>query len=192
MERGERATRYTLEEDDNAAFASPAAVYAGSRISTTVSVSSVGTYYYRVKASNTMGESGWSNTHSVVVTVPPPPCPQAGSWSGLTTEGDTISYTVADTPSCRVTTLKITSRMDCLWPTGSLWITFEYFTAKPIVNREFEYDYTYDPNKHVERVSGSFTSQTQANGTSFFMVPNPGNPASFCVGGPNWTASYRP
>ena len=188
----ERATRYILEEDDNAAFTSPATVYAGSSISTSVSVSAVGTYYYRVKASNTLGESGWSNTQSVVVTVPPPPCPQAGSWSGLTAEGYTISYTVADTPSCRVTTLKITSRMDCIWPTGSFWYTVEYFTAKSIVNREFEYYFPYDPNKHVERVSGIFTSQTQANGSSFFMLPNPGNPASFCVGGPNWTASYSP
>jgi hypothetical protein len=188
----ERATRYTLEEDGNAAFASPSPVYAGSRISTTVSVSAVGTYYYRVKASNAFGESGWSNTQSVVVTVPPPPCPQAGSWSGLTTEGYAITYTVADTPSCQVTTLRITSRVDCIYPSGSLLYTVEYFTAKPIVNREFQYYYSYNPNNHVERVSGSFTSQTQANGSSFFMIPNPGNPASYCVGGPNWTASYHP
>jgi hypothetical protein len=91
-----------------------------------------------------------------------------------------------------VTTLKITARMDCIYPSGIFWYTVEYFTAKSIVNREFEYYFPYDPNKHVERVSGIFTSQTQANGSSFYMLPNPGNPASFCVGGPNWTASYHP
>ena len=77
-------------------------------------------------------------------------------------------------------------------PTGSFLYTVEYFTEKSIVEREFEYYYPYDPNKHVERVSGSFTSQTLANGSSFFMLPNPGNPASYCVGGSNWTASYSP
>ena len=187
-----RATRYILEEDDNAAFTSPATVYAGSSISTSVSVRAVGTYYYRVKASNTFGESGWSNTQSVVVTIPPPPCPQAGSWAGLTAEGYPIRYTVADTPSCRVTTLEISVWMDCILPTGSFLYTVEYGTAEPIVDRKFEYYYPYDPNKHVERVSGSFTSQTLANGTSFFMIPNPANPYGMCVGGPAWTASYSP
>ena len=185
-----RATRYTLEEDDNTAFASPSTVYAGSALSRSVSVGAVGTYYYRVKASNTLGESGWSNAQSVVVTVAPPPCPQAGAWSGITAEGTVIRFTVADTPGCAVTYLKIASKMDCIYPTWSFLYTVEYNITRPIVNREFQYYFPYDPNKHVEKVTGSFTSETQANGDSFFMLPNPQNTASFCIGGPQWTASH--
>lgn len=187
-----RATRYILEEDDNASFSSPATVYAGPELLTSVFASATGTYHYRVKASNTFGDSGWSNTQSVVVTVAPPPCPQAGSWSGLTDEGYAISYVVADTPSCQVTSLKITARVDCISPSWSFLYTVEYYDVEPIVDREFEYYYPYDPNKHVERVSGRFTSQTGADGTSFFMVPNPQNTDWFCVGGPTWTASHGP
>jgi hypothetical protein len=185
-----RATRYTLEEDDNAAFSSPATVSAGSGTSKAISASAVGTYYYRVKASNALGESGWSNIQSVVVTVPPPPCPQAGTWSGHTDEAQSISYTVADTPTCRVTSLKITSRVECIYPRWSFLYTVEYFTAQPIAGGEFEYYYNYNPNNHVERVSGTFDSQTQAHGDAYFMIPNPSNPASYCISLPDWTASH--
>jgi hypothetical protein len=76
------AASYTLEEDDNDAFSSPTAVYSGSGLSTSVFVGDVGTYYYRVNASNKFGSSNWSNSVSVKVKVPPPPCAQPGSWEG--------------------------------------------------------------------------------------------------------------
>jgi len=58
------ATSYTLEEDDNAAFSSPAMQYSGSGTSWFVTYNPGGTYYYRVKAINSWGESGWSNIQS--------------------------------------------------------------------------------------------------------------------------------
>ena len=71
-----------------------------------------------------------------------------------------------------MTYLKIASKMDCIYPTWSFLYTVEYNTTRPIVNREFQYYFPYDPNKHVEKVTGSFTSETEANGDSFFMLPN--------------------
>jgi subtilisin family serine protease len=61
------ATSYTLEEDDNAGFASPATQYAGAGTSWNATGKAAGTYYYRVKASTTAGSSGWSATQSTKV-----------------------------------------------------------------------------------------------------------------------------
>ena len=62
-----RATRYTLEEDENPAFSSPTTRYTGSGTSWTASDKEMGMYYYRVRASNSWGNSGWSNAQSVSV-----------------------------------------------------------------------------------------------------------------------------
>jgi hypothetical protein len=62
-----RATSYTLEEDDNSAFSSPTTRYSGSGTCWTASDKEIGTYYYRVRASNSWGNSGWSNVESVSV-----------------------------------------------------------------------------------------------------------------------------
>ena len=55
------ATSYLLQEDDNNAFSSPTTVYSGAGTSWNATGKAVGTYYYRVQASNTWGTSGWSN-----------------------------------------------------------------------------------------------------------------------------------
>jgi hypothetical protein len=75
------ATSYTLEEDGNTAFSSPTTVYSGPDTSTSITGRDVGTYYYRVKASNASGSSDWSNVEAVTVS---PPCPQfsTGTWEG--------------------------------------------------------------------------------------------------------------
>lgn len=64
------ATGYTLQEDDNAAFSSPTTVYTGPGTSWNASGKTPGTYYYRAKASNSRGDSGWSVTRSTVVATP--------------------------------------------------------------------------------------------------------------------------
>jgi hypothetical protein len=68
------ATGYTLEESDNAGFSSPNTVYSGPDSSVSIANKDIGTYYYRVKASNTLGASDWSESKSVEVSVSPPPC----------------------------------------------------------------------------------------------------------------------
>lgn len=65
------ADTYTLQEDDNAAFSSPVTVYDhGDGTSWTASGKASGTYYYRVKATNSWGDSGWSNVQSTIVSPP--------------------------------------------------------------------------------------------------------------------------
>ena len=62
-----RATSYTLEEDDNVNFTSPTTLYAGTGASWNATCSPAGTHYYRVRANNGIGSSGWSNIQSTVV-----------------------------------------------------------------------------------------------------------------------------
>ena len=62
-----RAASYTLEEDDNVDFTSPTTQYAGADVSWNATCSPAGTHYYRVRASNGVGSSGWSNVQSTVV-----------------------------------------------------------------------------------------------------------------------------
>jgi hypothetical protein len=77
---------YTLHEDYAPSFPSPARVYSGLDSSKAVSGKDIGTYYYRVQASNDVGSSDWSSTKSVVVTGLAPSCgvtceADAGGWS---------------------------------------------------------------------------------------------------------------
>lgn len=70
-------TTYTLQEDDNAGFTSPTPVYTGPDTSWNATGKAAGTYFYRVMASNSQGDSIWSNIESVTVyptgCVPDPP-----------------------------------------------------------------------------------------------------------------------
>ena len=61
------ATSYTLEEDDNATFTSPTTQYNAAGTSWNAAGKAAATYYYRVKASNSYGSSGWSNVQSTTV-----------------------------------------------------------------------------------------------------------------------------
>jgi hypothetical protein len=82
--------------------------------------------------------------------------------------------------------------MECVFTHRIFLYTVEYFTSEPIVDRAFEY-YSSSPG-HTERVGGDFTSQTEANGNSYFFIPDPQFPipGRFCVGGAEWTANYSP
>ncbi|MHC4600282.1 MAG: hypothetical protein ACYS47_14875, partial [Planctomycetota bacterium] len=66
------ATSYTLEEDVNSSFTSPTVVYSGTSTARSFSRSS-GTYYYRVRANNGAGSSGWTVGATPVTIVPPAP-----------------------------------------------------------------------------------------------------------------------
>jgi hypothetical protein len=61
------ATSYRLEEDDNSAFTSPAVRYTGENSQFPVYGQEAGTWYYRVRASNSLGDSPWSGTEAVTV-----------------------------------------------------------------------------------------------------------------------------
>ncbi|MFO7742596.1 MAG: S8 family serine peptidase [Anaerolineae bacterium] len=72
----EGATTYTLQEATAGDFHSASPVYSGPNTSQAISGRDVGTYYYRVRASNPSANSDWSNIRSVEVTVPAPACEQ--------------------------------------------------------------------------------------------------------------------
>ena len=61
------AQRYELHEDDDGGFNSPANRYTGGNTSYTVTNQRDGVWYYRVRACNSYGCSGWSNVESVGV-----------------------------------------------------------------------------------------------------------------------------
>lgn len=63
------ATSYALQRDDNSLFTSPASVYNGSGASYVDNIDSAATktYYYRVKATNAQGDSGWSSTVNIII-----------------------------------------------------------------------------------------------------------------------------
>ncbi len=69
-EPADLADTYTLEEDDNSSFSSPTTQYTGSSTVWSASDHAVGTYYYRVKATNSWGDSSWSNVQSTQVSPP--------------------------------------------------------------------------------------------------------------------------
>lgn len=171
------ATSYTLEEDDNAGFTSPTAVYTGANTQTTLTSQTVGTYYYRIKASNSLGSTGWSNTESASVTVMPPPCPQTGSWAGTTAQSLAISFAVTDTSGCRVDSLSIRYRATCTFGTV---LRIEGLGGTAITNNHFA----------VSNVSGDFTTNTAANGTIIKSFTDP--VAGFCSVSTTWTAAYTP
>lgn len=68
-----RATNYVLEEAGNSAFVTPTVVYSGTANSLVLTDRQAGVYFYRVKATNIVGESPWSDTVSVKVEVPQAP-----------------------------------------------------------------------------------------------------------------------
>jgi len=85
------ATSYVLQEDDNTAFSSPTQRYSGTGTAWNAAGKSPGTYYYRVKAHNVWGDSGWSNTEPV--TVAPPT-----AWAYVQNDtGGTLCYEVFGT-----------------------------------------------------------------------------------------------
>jgi hypothetical protein len=156
------ASGYTLQEDDNAVFSSPSTVYSGPDTSKLIAEQSVGTYYYRVWASNELGNSDWSETKSVEVTTSPPPTPEPscpeGSWSGTTDQGYSITFEVSDTGGCQVDELTITWRLLCVPPLGDLVQTRTFYDL-PISSDQFKYeDWQYT-------ITGEFITQYWAKGT---------------------------
>jgi hypothetical protein len=176
----ERAAFYVLQEDDNAGFSSPFVVYSGPNASKSITGRAIGIYYYRVRASNSIGSSDWSETKSVEVTVEPTPspCPDPGAWSGTTNQGEPIDFSV--TSSCWVSNLTIEYWVIC--PAGLMWKmkTFDYATS--ISDDSFEFDNNGDPT-----VSGQFSSNTSASGSwssSFYM-----SGIGTCSGSGTWSAN---
>ena len=175
------ATTYTLEEDDNLGFSTPTIAYSGSNSLIAISGRGIGTYYYRVRASNTSGSSGWSNIVSVMVTLPPPACPKAGNWSGTTSQGGSIGFTVENSPQCQVTSLGLYAR-NCFpgndYFVSTSWAGWEF----PVIGGSF----TTGPGG--DQVTGSFSLSTTAEGNFSVKFTRPDPYPWECISTGTWTA----
>jgi subtilisin family serine protease len=167
------ATSYLLQEDDNAAFSSPDTRYSGAGTSWDAAGKAVGTYYYRVQASNTLGTSGWSNTQSAVVQ-PPSSGPTPGFWQQ--SGGAMEFYVTSDRAFVDDFAVNVTVS-GC----GSYKIT--HLTQAPISGNSFSFTGPF-------YASGTFSSQTAAGGTmglSSFPISGCGTVS----GGPwVWSATW--
>jgi len=85
------ATSYTLEEDDNIGFSSPSVIYTGSDTSKDNTGKKDGTYFYRVKATNDIGDSEWSDVKSITVNIGDIPGTEVIKINGVDFEFVTIS-----------------------------------------------------------------------------------------------------
>ncbi len=102
------ATTYTLEEDNDPGFLSPATRYQGVQHQYQVNDQPSGGWYYRVRASNANGESVWSSTQTVCVQgwiyLPVmmrryPPIPDAPALYGISNPGGDDNYSVSWSPA---------------------------------------------------------------------------------------------
>ena len=168
------ANSYTLQEDDNSTFSSPAVVVDHvASTSWAASGRTCGTNYYRVKATNGFGDSAWSNVRSVVVTQ----CP-SGPNPGFWQESDGVVKFNVSADGQRVENFAVYVTLPGC---GTGWLT--RLAPASISGNGFSFTGTF-------YASGTFQSSTSASGT--LGLDN------FCVsgcgcydGGPfPWTASW--
>ncbi len=88
-----RADSYILQEDDYPSFPSPTTRYSGSNSQFPITDQEGGTWYYRVRASNSQGDSPWSNVRSVQVRPKPP------SLDPISNPGNEDEYQITWSPS---------------------------------------------------------------------------------------------
>ncbi|NLE44706.1 MAG: hypothetical protein GX620_08285 [Chloroflexi bacterium] len=180
------ATTYTLQEADNAGFASPTTAYAGAATSTDISGRFPGTYYYRVRASNATADSDWSNVEATQVTASPG-CPATGTWSGLTSQGgeSRIGFDVTDVPYCRIPESELLAGRFGIairfWDSCGDERNLVNLNEIPIENGLFDFTFG-DGSGHIR---GQFTSQTTASGTFYSNKDG-------CSASGTWTAELLP
>ncbi len=162
------ATAYTLEEDDNASFASPETRYSGAGTSWNAVGKPDGTYYYRVNASGSWGTGPWSGTQSTTVGLTGP---QPGFWQN--SGGSQEFYVTSDRQYVDDYAVRV-SVSGC----GTYKIT--HVVPVPISSNSFSFSGTF-------YAFGTFTSATTANVTSGlddFYISGCG----YVTGGP-WSTS---
>lgn len=181
----EGATTYTLQEDDNAEFLSPTDIYEGSGTSTEITGMDIGIYYYRVKAFNSYSNSGWSNIVSVAVTEALPDCPQAGRWRGTTSQEESVSFSVQNSPQCQIESDSLSFGWDT-YGTGCYYDAFtRFYVPFEIIDDNFDASYVSDK---LDELTGTFTSPNMVEGS--FLVSYTGTPPFYnsCTASGTWDA----
>ena len=162
---------YVVEEDDNPSFTSPAQVYDGPTTTWNASGKTDGTYYYRVRATNDAGSSGWSNSQSVLVQAPTGP--NSGFWDGYGME----FYVTTDHAYVDDFAIYIN-----VGGCGTYKIT--HTPQEPISSNYFSFAGSF-------YASGTFSGQTSASGStglSNFYISGCG----YVNGGPySWSATWQ-
>ena len=166
------ATSYTLHEDDNAGFSSPTTQYTGAGTSWSATGKAVGTYHYRARASNTVGNSGWSNVVSVVVQ--PATGPTPGFWAQ---SGGGMEFNVSADRK-RVESFAVYVNVEGC---GSYKIT--HTTPAAISGTGFSFTGAFYG-------SGTFASATSASGTTGLNSFNISGCGTVSGGPWSWTASW--
>lgn len=167
------AQTYTLQEDDNPAFSSPETRYSGIATSWSAVNKDVGTYYYRVMATNTYGSSNWSNIESAVVKSEPSG-PEPGHYTGT----PSVSFDV--TVEQKVCSFRM------VVPFGSTTCTIRP-TCAAIVNDEFGWVWDHDPFNFISTVTGEFNTRTRASGR--YKIYMCGNELRFTPSEGTWEAT---
>jgi hypothetical protein len=145
-----RANTYTLQETTTPAFTNPTVQYSGTETSWGGTSKSTGTYYYRVKATNSWGDSAWSNIVSVNVEV------YDGTWHGTTSQGKDIWFGVRG---------NAVGSLNVYYVINGCQITADWYWTDlvPIVGNKFTK--TMSGAGYSIVVQGTFTSDTNASGT---------------------------
>jgi len=90
------ATGYRLEQANNPSFTSSVVRYAGTAVQYNVTAQPNGTWYYRVLAYNSAGDSPWSNAQSTTVTVLALPAPLLNPISNSDGDGQyNVTWSIA-------------------------------------------------------------------------------------------------
>ena len=165
-----QAISYTLQEDTNSAFPNAVTRYTGTAISWSASGKAVGTYYYRVSATNDAGTSNWSNVQSTTVNAL---SRTPGYWASTTGDEFYVTPDVA-----YVKNFAIYLGGTCA---GNIKIT--HTTLQMITNNQFSFTGTF-------YASGTFDSATAAHGTDGLSYFNIG--CGTISGGPwAWSATWQ-
>lgn len=144
------ADTYTLQEDTNAAFTNPTTQYSGTVTSWSASGKSTGTYYYRVKTTNSWGDSGWSNIQSVTV------LSYDGTWHGTTSQGEDIWFGVRS---------NAVGSLEAYYVINSCSIYEKWWWDELVPIFESKFTKTHSGMRYSSVVQGTFTSDTTASGT---------------------------
>jgi uncharacterized delta-60 repeat protein len=158
----EGANTYTLEEDDSDTFSSPTTVYEGTSTSKEISGRDIGTYYYRVMASNVSASSAWSHVESVEVTAALAECPQAGVWRGTTSQGRRVYFSVQNSPQCQIESDSLVFGWDT-YGTGCYYDAYtRFYVPFEIIDGHFDASNVSDK---LDELTGTFTSPNMVEGS---------------------------
>jgi len=174
------ATSYDLEEDTTSAFSSPTQVYTGASTSFGVTNKPAGTYWYRVRASNTAGTSAWrTSTNGCVVQIPP------AAPSSITVPANSVTgnYAVSWSSSIGATGYDLEEATDAAFSSP----TTVYQGANTTYNVTGKVSGTFYYRVRATNTWGNSGWTAGANGCQI-IPPNP--PASITVPATSVTGTY--